>query len=295
MESIRKCLVIGHSGFIGRHFCQHFRTVYPQIIISGTSEEDLDMTASNGHTILARLIDEETCIVMMAAVKRQSSDDPDAFLANIKMLVNLAKVISKQPIGRLVYLSSAAIYGEDVSHAAITEKTLPTPRSYYGMAKYAAENLLIKAIGEERKNRLVLVRPTTIFGADEPGTAYGPAGFLKRALNGETITLWGDGSELRDFVHVDDAVRILARLCVSDFSGLINLVSGESLSFKDIIMEISKLRMQEVKIVSRQRSKDKVDQKYDNHRLSEWMPGFHFQPVAEALKHMHEVATSHLR
>lgn len=288
--AIRTCLVIGHSGFLGRHFCARLRAVNSAVALRGLSQEELDLTTPQSVDILAGAMDEGTCVVMMAAVKRQLGDDPDAYHANTVMSVNLAKAIRRQPPGRLVYLSSAAVYGEDIGNMAIDETTPPTPRSYYGLAKLAAEGLLGKAFGELAATRLVLLRPTTIYGGDEPGSAYGPAGFLKRAVAGETITLWGDGSELRDFVHVPDAAEILRRLVFSDFAGTLNLVSGVSVSFRDILREIEKVLGHPVLAAQKPRSKDKVDQAYDNGLLRRLMPDLHFAGIDDALTAMSDGA-----
>lgn len=288
--TVRTCLVVGHSGFLGRHFCARLSATSPDIVVRGLSQEELDLTTPSSVDTLADAMDDTTCVVMMAAVKRQLGDDPDAYLANNVMSVNLAKAIRRQPPGRLVYLSSAAVYGEDIGNMAISEATPVTPRSYYGLAKLAAEGLLTKAFGDLAGTRLVLVRPTTIYGGDEPGSAYGPAGFLKRAMAGETITLWGDGSELRDFVHVPDAAEILRQLALGDFAGTINLVSGVSVSFRDILREIETLLGHPVALAQKPRSKDKIDQAYDNGQLRKLMPGQNFASVAAALKVMHNNA-----
>ena len=285
-EPIRTCLVIGHSGFLGRHFCARLRLSHPAITLRGLSHEELDLMAPQSVDILSDAMDEGTCVVMMAAVKRQLGDDPDVYQANILMTVNLAKAIRQQPPGRLIYLSSAAVYGEDIGNMAITETTVPTPRSYYGLAKLAAEGLLDRAFGEPAATRLVLVRPTTIYGGDEPDSAYGPAGFTKRAKAGETIPLWGDGSELRDFVHVPDAANILCRLVNDDFAGTLNLVSGVGVSFRDILHAIEKHLGRPAALTEKTRSKDKVDQAYDNGLLRRLMPDVRFDSIDDALEVM---------
>jgi UDP-glucose 4-epimerase len=283
LPAIRKCLVIGHSGFLGQRFIRHIQAAYPDMQVAGLSQLELDLTSGNAVQTLAPYLDPETCVVMMAAVKRQLGDDLSAFSVNLQMVENLARALQTRPVGRLVYLSSAAVYGEDIENLAISEATAPIPRSYYGIAKLTSEHLLAKIFGDSATDRLVLVRPTTIYGFDEPGTAYGPAGFLKKALAEEPITLWGDGSELRDFVYVDDAVQILAQLCLGQGSGCINIVSGESTTFRDMLATISTLLNRPLNITSRERSKNKVDQRYDNRRLRQWMPQLKFRSVADSL------------
>jgi hypothetical protein len=85
---------------------------------------------------------------------------------------------------------------------------------------------------------------------------------------------------------VSDAAEILRRLCFENFAGTLNLVSGASISFRDILAEIEKLLGKSLDVVQRERSKAKVDQAYDNDRLRALLPDIRFAAMSVALKKM---------
>jgi UDP-glucose 4-epimerase len=221
---------------------------------------------------------------MLAAIKRQVGDNPQAYLKNMALCATLARAFTANPADRLLYVSSAAVYGEDIAGAGITEDTPVVPRSYYGLSKASSEMMLRLVCRDALAERLLVVRPATIFGPGESGSAYGPAGFLVKAGAGEEITLWGDGSELREFVDVADAVAIMTRLLFGTAHGTFNLVTGSSMSFQAILSEIGDLLGRPLEIRQKPRSKDKVDQTFDNRRLLQAIGSFDFRPMRKSLE-----------
>lgn len=217
---------------------------------------------------------------MCSAIKRQSGDTLENYEKNVAMAANVSRQIDATPAGRFIYFSSAAVYGEDVENTAITEKTPVEPTSYYGMAKYASERLLLKAAGT--RTPLVLLRPATIYGPEEPGRPYGPTGFLRAALAGEKVTLWGDGDEFREFVFIDDACEAVAGLLDHSFCGPLNLATGRSVSFRDVLAAVAKIAPAPA-TDSRPRSKRRVDHGFDNALLRATLPSLKFTPLNDAL------------
>ena len=134
----------------------------------------------------------------------------------------------------IIYLSSARVYGEDVAYLEkISEYTPVQPKTYYGISKYAAERVLEKICTDNGIN-LVILRPPLVYGKDDLSQGYGPTGFTYKVVNSEEIILWGDGSEFREFIYVDDIGNIVSRLVNSNYNGILNLVSGTSYTFKEI-------------------------------------------------------------
>src|SRR5256885_1807933 len=78
---------------------------------------------------------------------------------------------------------------------------------------------------------LLILRPALVYGPEEPGYYYGPSGFLQKARAGAPITLWGDGSELREFLFIDDVVDVTTRLLCGGACGVLNVVSGASYTY----------------------------------------------------------------
>jgi UDP-glucose 4-epimerase len=165
-------------------------------------------------------------------------------------------------VGRVVYLSSAAVYGEDVHNLAINEQTPLKARSYYGLAKIAAEWILQRVVAGTSTS-LGLLRPATIYGPGDIPTAYGPSGFLDAAVHGRPITLWGDGSELRELLFIDDVVRLVSEYALMDHSGPLNVVAGRSYTFNDALAAVEAALGEPLQVTSRPRSKVKADNGFD--------------------------------
>ena len=110
---------------------------------------------------------------------------------------------SDLPISRFVYASSSSIYGDNAA-IPMREDALPQPVSPYGVTKLAAEQLCHLYFANHGVPA-VAVRYFTVYGPRQrPDMAFHR--FLRAAMNGEPIVLYGDGEQTRDFTFVADAV-----------------------------------------------------------------------------------------
>jgi len=284
MVEIKRIVILGHNGFIGTHLYQALKASYPDVEVVGKSFPEVDLTRRESAATLLNLFDLNTAVIMCAAIKRQVGDNLDVFAQNQAITLNLCHLLENHPVQRFIYFSSSAVYGEDVHNTNITEETLVCPTSYYGMNKYISERLYSKVIGSREQSSLVMLRPPTIYGPGDMGNAYGPVGFLNSALEGKEITLWGDGTELREFLFIKDIVEVVSCLTFRDQEGVINVTCGQSHNFKDILNIIEKFVSRELDLTSRPRSKDKVDNAFCNKRFKEWLPDFQFTSLEEGVK-----------
>lgn len=283
-RNFRRILILGHSGFIGSRLESCFRAKLPNVEIVGRSFPDLDLTIEADVESLRDVFERDTVVIMCAAIKRQVGENLEAFSQNVKMIVNLCRLLEDRPVGRFIFFSSAAVYGEDVQNTNITEETPVCPTSFYGIAKYTCECLLRKTIQPGTGSELLVLRPATVYGADEPVKSYGPSGFVKAAFLGEPITLWGDGKEQREFVFVDDLIELTLHLAFHEWQGTLNIVTGVSRSFLDAIAILSKFGVCSVRTTSRPRTKRHVDQRYSNRALTKLFPEFTFTDLEEGMR-----------
>jgi nucleoside-diphosphate-sugar epimerase len=284
---IRRVVVLGHSGFIGTALLRRLRATRLGIDIVGLAREDLDLSTPEGAALATPHFDKHTAVVLCSGIKRQLGDSPDTFLKNVAIVANVAKILADHPVARVVYLSSAAVYGEDIENLAITEATPLNARSYYGLAKQTGEWILARVAAASPEMTLGLVRPATVYGPGDLGTAYGPSGFLDAALSGRPITVWGDGSELREFIYIDDVAAILADYVFMDHDGPLNLVSGTSYSCCDVLDVVRVASGAVLEVNSRPRTKDKVDHRFDNTAFRRLFPSLRFTSIAEGTARMH--------
>jgi UDP-glucose 4-epimerase len=283
-HALERIVVLGHRGFIGRAIVERLGSRFPEAEVIGRSSAELDLTSSKSGDALAALLGPETAVVLCSAIKRQSGDSVDSYDANMQMAVNVCRAMQTNAPRRLLFLSSTAVYGEDIGNLAITEATPPNLRSYYGLAKWSSELLFEKVSAGLPSTGLVRLRPPTVYGPGEKVISYGVGSFLKEAAAGGPIKLWGDGSELRELMFIDDVAEIVARFVDHPFTGAVNVVAGKSYTFQDALAAVLAATGRDLPTESRARSKDKVDNAFDNSLLRTLLPDIRFTPLTEGVR-----------
>jgi UDP-glucose 4-epimerase len=221
-----KALVTGAAGFIGSHLTSAlldgggevtgldcFTDYYPRFL----KEANLAVNAgrpgfhfNNGslqHTDLPALLDGKTHVFHLAAqagVRKSWGTDFRVYTDhNLDATQRLLEACVGRPLHRFVYASSSSVYGDNVS-MPMREDALPQPVSPYGVTKLAAEQLCHLYFVNHHVPA-TSVRYFTVYGPRQrPDMAFHR--FLKAALRGEPVTLYGDGEQTRDFTYVSDAV-----------------------------------------------------------------------------------------
>jgi len=90
------------------------------------------------------------------------------------------------------------------------------------------------ALRSEFAGPLAIVRPTLVYGLDDPHNGYGPNRFRRLAAAGKEIVLFGEGEERRDHVDVEDVAALIVRLVLHRAVGVVNAVSGDVVSFREL-------------------------------------------------------------
>lgn len=288
--SFRRILILGHSGFIGAAVDEAFRRRGGGLEIDGLSAPALDLTDPASAAQLVERMGPDALWVVLSGIKRQWGDSFEIFRRNVDMMLNLAAVIEGGVVGRLVYMSSAAVYGEDIHNVAIREDTPLRARSYYGLSKIVAEGVLERLEAAGRIGSLLCLRPPTVYGPGDTSRGYGPVGFAAAARAREPITLWGDGSELREFLWIEDLARLVVEASLTDARGALNAASGDSYSFRDLLDMLQRLVGGTLDIQAKPRSKEKVDNRFDPSRLRSLLPGFVFTAMDEGLRRLYDAA-----
>lgn len=289
----KRIVILGNKGFIGRHLERHFRKNSPNVEVIGKNLPEVDLIKKDAVMAMAQLFDVNTVVILLAAKKRQFGDTMDAFDQNLKIVMNLCLLLQQRPVGRFIFFSSSAVYGEDIHNTSITEETPVCPTSYYGMAKFISERLLWKVLSQQRQSSLLIVRPPTIYGPGDKGETYGPVKFTNAAIKRESITLWGDGSELREFMYIDDIVDIIHRLVFSPFNGVVNIASGISYSFCDVLNILESIAECKLPVKSQLRSKAKVDNVFLNDKLLREIGPYSFTPLLQGIRALYNHLNSY--
>lgn len=249
-------LVTGAAGFIGSHLTAAllargarvtgldcFTDYYPRRI------KEANLAVNDGHpafrfvesTIagadLAALLEGVTHVFHLAAqagVRKSWGRDFHIYtINNIDATQILLEACVDRPIERFVYASSSSVYGDAVA-IPMTERALPQPVSPYGVTKLAAEQLC-HLYTVNHGVRTSSMRYFTVFGPRQrPDMAFHR--FIKAAVVGEPITLYGDGEQTRDFTFVDDAVMATIAAAERGTPGAsYNIGGGSRVSMKEVI------------------------------------------------------------
>ena len=237
-----KVIVIGSKGFLGQSIVQDLRAY--GIKSTALSRSEIDLNIPSSVLKLRELITPESILVFAAA--KAPARTEDVLLENIQMVSNLLKVISDLEFSYLLNVSSDAVY-PDLS-GKIDEGVQIAPTSIHG-SMHAEREKMLNAL----KVPVGHLRPTLVYGASDPHGGYGPNQFVKSAMSGLPIKLFGEGEELRDHIDIRDVGKIARAMITNKQTGPINAVSGEVHSFREIAEVISH-KVQNTKIVFLKRS-----------------------------------------
>lgn len=264
-----RCLVTGVAGFIGSHLAErllveghevwgidNFATYYPRAI----KERNLAIARSwHNFTLLPKDILTDDLLPWLdgmdwvfhlaarAGVRPSWGHEfvsyvQDNVLATQRLLDALARV---RCVRRFVYASSSSVYGE-VRQVPLTEQLQPRPHSPYGMTKLAAEHLC--ALYQRNLGLpVVTLRYFTVYGPRQrPDMAL--QRFCQAALTREPLSIFGDGTQRRDFTFVDDIVEatIRAATCATASGEVLNIGSGVQTSLREVLAlleEVSESRL----------------------------------------------------
>lgn len=259
-----RVLVTGGAGFIGSHLVGALRARGDQVVVldnlddtydparkednlrqEGVAEDRPDARLVRGDIrdddLLDRLLPTVDAVVHMAAVAgvRDSLRDPLRYEAiNVRGTLQLLESMRRTGCRRLVFASSSSVYGARASDALFSESdAADRPVSPYAATKRAGE-LLCYAAHATWDLDVTCLRFFTVYGPRQrPAMAI--ARFVSLALQRQPLPLYGDGSTVRDYTFVDDAVRgVCAALDRVDGYDVVNLGCGSPIRLDALVAAI---------------------------------------------------------
>jgi nucleoside-diphosphate-sugar epimerase len=175
---------------------------------------------------------------LAASVGRQRSLDNPVLDSNVNLIGTLCLLenMRKNGVMKIVYSSSAAIFGELISNS-IDENHPMKPDSPYGVSKLAAEKMIL-AYSQIYQINAVCLRYFNIYGLNQRFDYYGnviPI-FAHHLLNNHPISIYGDGNQTRDFLNVYDVAYANYLAAINHQpSEVYNLGSGNSISINELV------------------------------------------------------------
>ena len=273
IDRTMRLVVLGRTGFIGEAIFEHFQSSGTHEV-SGFNSSELNLADFNAGDHLAKIIDSNTTLVISARAGK-NSDPLKTFEQDMTITNNVARAIAITPVKKCVYFSSIAVYGEAVENVNINEETETLPTSLYGISRLAGE-FAIKSAAEKSGIPLTIFRPCMIYGPGDRVFPYGPDLFLKCVLEEGSVKIFGEGTEMRDYLYIQDLVKVAEYFIHNDLPGTYLLGTGQSRSFVDIIECIKEITQRNVKTKKEKQTQFKINQKLNVQKLIKAFPGLSF-------------------
>jgi len=242
--------VTGGCGFIGSHIVEKLAGNGNEVIVidnlaSGYAANidglsgSIDFIKSSIVDDLAPCLEGADIIFHLAAnvsVIRSVEDPEYNNRINVEGTLNLLETARRLDIRRFINSSSCAVYG-DAGATPVSETARLEPVSPYGRSKAIAEEYCNEYAGKYGLNTVSL-RYFNVYGprqaADSPYSGV-IALFIKKALAGEPVSIYGDGEQSRDFIEVSDIVRANIAAAGLDLSGgAVNIGTGRATTVNEL-------------------------------------------------------------
>lgn len=250
-----KVLVTGGAGFIGSHTVEALLETGADVRIldnfsSGKRQNlpthpKLDICVGDirhRQNVAEAMKDRSHVLHLAAQVSVQASiDDPETSCGhNIQGFVNVISAARMFGIKRLVYASSAAVYGIP-EQVPVAETDPLQPIAPYGLEKYVNEQYALLFHSLFGFNSLGL-RYFNVYGPrQDPASPYAGviSKFLECVQKRQPLVIFGDGKQTRDFIYVKDIARANVQALQSNVGGVCNVGTGKSTTLLEVVEALS--------------------------------------------------------
>ncbi len=275
-----RVVVLGAGGFIGGAILRKLKADGITTLVLGRPA--LDLLQPHAPDLLAAALSAKDTLIFASA--KAPCKDLAMLRENTLMVEAVSAALKKQPVEHVLYISSDAVYKD--SPNPITENSCAEPSSIHGVMHLTREVALRQAFS----GPLAIVRSTLVYGYDDPHNGYGPNRFRRLAGAGQDITLFGEGEELRDHVHVDDVAELVSLIAMNRSCGIANAVSGEVVSFR----ALAEFAIADLKSSAQVKPTPRIGamphngfRPFDNTALIEAFPDFRFKGWRQGLSAVH--------
>jgi len=243
----RKVWVAGHRGMVGSALVRRLAVEDCEILTA--PREELDLRRQSDVERFVESVRPEVILVAAARVGgiQANSDRPADFLAeNLQIQSNIIGAAHRSGVGKLTFLGSSCVYPklapQPIPEEALLTGPLEPTNEWYAVAKIAGIKLC-QAHRRQHGSDFISTMPTNLYGPNDNfdlATSHVLPALMAKAHRAKlerasTMTIWGSGSPLREFMHVDDCADAIVFL-TKTYSGEmpINIGSGEEVAIRDL-------------------------------------------------------------
>lgn len=257
-----RVLVLGGCGFIGSHVVDALLAMNLNVRVLDRGPEKFRDPLDGVEYLFAdfrdtgrlyeAMVDVDVVVHLISTtVPGTAALDPQADVRdNLLPAIAVLEAMLKLSVRNIVYFSSGGtVYG--VPEVVPTPETHPLrPVNSYGIVKVAIESY-VEMYARAHGMSATIIRPSNPYGPRQGHT--GVQGvvttFMNRLLSDEPITVWGDGSVVRDYIYVEDLAALCAAAVASGTSGVFNAASGVGLSINDVIQGLRDVTGRHLQVV----------------------------------------------
>ncbi|HHW58009.1 MAG TPA: SDR family oxidoreductase [Clostridia bacterium] len=287
-----KVLVTGGAGFIGSHIVDLLiENGYEVVIVDNlsTGKEEFinkkavfykkDITDDDLYEIFEK--EKPDYVIHQAAqIDVQRSIDDPVFDAKVNILgtVNLLESCRKSGIKKVIYASSAAVYGNP-EYLPIDEGHRINPISSYGISKHTAEHYF-EVYSQLYDLKYTILRYANVYGIrqDPKGEGGVISIFTDKMLKGERPVIFGDGNQTRDFVYVKDVAKANLLALERGDNEVVNISTGKPTSINELVEIMNKIMNTSLKPIYTEPRKGDIMHSYlDNKKALDvlgWRPEY---------------------
>jgi UDP-glucose 4-epimerase len=253
-----RIFITGGTGFIGIHLCKKLLelgytvTVYDNF--SNSSQENfLSIIKNKTDLIFGDILDtsklssamkDHDVVIHLAAqisVSESIKNPKFTFETNVQGTQNVLNACLENKIKKIIATSTAAVYQNVLSETILNESSPVEPLSPYGVSKLEMENKIINFASSNQVDAIIL----RLFNVYGDGQSIEYAGVITKFLfnikNNNSLTIFGNGDQTRDFVHINDVVNSIVLSLENTSFGIYNIASGNSIS----ILNLAKLMIKQ--------------------------------------------------
>ncbi len=259
----KNILVTGGTGMIGQPLCAMLVAAGANVTVASlddaarapkdTTFKKLDLRNFDNCLEVAKGQD---IVFHLAGVKgspKMTAERPASFFVpTLQFSLNMMEAARRQGVGRYLFTSSVGVYQPaDVFVEDSVWSTFPSPNDRFaGWAKRMCEFQADAYKIEYGWDKISIVRPANVYGPFDnfdPANAMVIPSLIHRALTEDgPLTVWGDGSPIRDFIHAQDVARGMMLAVEKGINEPMNLGSGTGITIKQVAEAVAKVTGKEL-------------------------------------------------
>ena len=246
-----KILILGSEGFVGNNLVEGLSKNH-EIFCADMNEKSSHRNYNqfdvvDPESVMRTVRDVDVVINLVAHALVSSIEGPTKNAkVNIIGLLNVLEACKNNKIGKLIFTSASSLVGEPQTFQ-VNEGHPALPKTAYGITKLASEHYL-RLYSELHGLDYVIFRFFNIYGPYQKNGLI--PNLYDRIINGEPLSVFGKGDQIRDYVFIKDVIPFFEKSCVSEVgkNSTINMGTGNGTTIKEVIGILAKILKIEPKI-----------------------------------------------